>query len=175
MDTAIFDLIEREKQRQLHGIELIASENFVSEQVMQAMGSVLTNKYAEGLPGKRYYGGCEVVDIRWRKRDRQSLPIASIQHRAGNRSVNERSRNIGSGVQLVIIQSGAQLNIRRIAPSHNGIGPVHVDRGCCRDHVEVSCVGGGKGHRKRLSETFIQYRASNGRVNECSGDVGGSI
>lgn len=62
MDTVIFDLIEREKQRQLHGIELIASENFVSEQVMQAMGSVLTNKYAEGLPGKRYYGGCEVVD-----------------------------------------------------------------------------------------------------------------
>lgn len=62
MDTVIFDLIEREKQRQLQGIELIASENFVSDQVMQAMGSVLTNKYAEGLPGKRYYGGCEVVD-----------------------------------------------------------------------------------------------------------------
>lgn len=61
-DQAIFDLINAEKQRQLHGIELIASENFVSEDVMQAMGSVLTNKYAEGLPGKRYYGGCEVVD-----------------------------------------------------------------------------------------------------------------
>ena len=61
-DQAIFDLIQAEKERQLHGIELIASENFVSEQVMQAMGSVLTNKYAEGLPGKRYYGGCEVVD-----------------------------------------------------------------------------------------------------------------
>lgn len=61
-DTRIFDLIEREKHRQLHGIELIASENFVSDQVMQAMGSVLTNKYAEGLPKKRYYGGCEVVD-----------------------------------------------------------------------------------------------------------------
>lgn len=61
-DTIIFDLIEAEKLRQLQGLELIASENFVSEQVMQAMGSVLTNKYAEGLPGKRYYGGCEVVD-----------------------------------------------------------------------------------------------------------------
>jgi len=61
-DNAIFDLIQEEKNRQLHGIELIASENFVSEQVMAAMGSVLTNKYAEGLPGKRYYGGCEVVD-----------------------------------------------------------------------------------------------------------------
>jgi len=61
-DKAIFDLIDREKQRQEQGIELIASENFASAQVMRAQGSVLTNKYAEGLPGKRYYGGCEVVD-----------------------------------------------------------------------------------------------------------------
>lgn len=62
MDQEIFSLIAAEKQRQMQGIELIASENFVSEQVMQAMGSVLTNKYAEGYPGKRYYGGCQVVD-----------------------------------------------------------------------------------------------------------------
>ena len=61
-DDLIFDYIGKENQRQLKGIELIASENFVSEQVMQAMGSCLTNKYAEGYPGKRYYGGCEVVD-----------------------------------------------------------------------------------------------------------------
>ena len=61
-DTAVFDIIEREHQRQKKGIELIASENFVSPQVMQAMGSCLTNKYAEGYPGHRYYGGCEVVD-----------------------------------------------------------------------------------------------------------------
>ncbi|MDN3723855.1 serine hydroxymethyltransferase [Aequorivita sp. SDUM287046] len=61
-DEQIFELIEAEKQRQLNGLELIASENFVSEQVMEAAGSVLTNKYAEGYPGKRYYGGCEVVD-----------------------------------------------------------------------------------------------------------------
>lgn len=61
-DTQIFDLIADEKQRQLSGIELIASENFTSPQVMEAAGSVLTNKYAEGYPGKRYYGGCEVVD-----------------------------------------------------------------------------------------------------------------
>ncbi|MDG1347615.1 MAG: serine hydroxymethyltransferase [Crocinitomicaceae bacterium] len=61
-DKEIFDLIQLEKNRQLHGIELIASENFVSNEVMEAMGSVLTNKYAEGLPGKRYYGGCEIVD-----------------------------------------------------------------------------------------------------------------
>ena len=62
-DTAIFDLIQEEKERQLDGLELIASENFVSDQVMEAAGSVLTNKYAEGYPGKRYYGGCEVVDV----------------------------------------------------------------------------------------------------------------
>jgi len=61
-DNIIFDLIQEEKERQLNGLELIASENFVSDQVMEAMGSVLTNKYAEGYPNKRYYGGCEVVD-----------------------------------------------------------------------------------------------------------------
>jgi len=61
-DTQVFDIIQKEKERQMHGIELIASENFVSEQVLEAMGSVMTNKYAEGYPGKRYYGGCERVD-----------------------------------------------------------------------------------------------------------------
>jgi glycine hydroxymethyltransferase len=62
-DSQLFEIIEKEKQRQLKGIELIASENFVSDQVLEAMGSVLTNKYAEGYPGKRYYGGCEIVDM----------------------------------------------------------------------------------------------------------------
>ena len=61
-DSEIFDYIQQENQRQLNGIELIASENFVSNQVMEATGSILTNKYAEGLPGKRYYGGCQIVD-----------------------------------------------------------------------------------------------------------------
>lgn len=61
-DKKIFDLIKKEQERQIHGIELIASENYVSEQVLQAMGSCLTNKYAEGLPGRRYYGGCQVID-----------------------------------------------------------------------------------------------------------------
>ncbi len=61
-DTQIFEIIEKERQRQMHGIELIASENFVSEQVMAAMGSCLTNKYAEGYPGHRYYGGCQFID-----------------------------------------------------------------------------------------------------------------
>ena len=62
-DTQIFEIIQKEKARQTHGVELIASENYVSEQVMEAMGSVLTNKYAEGYPGVRYYGGCEIVDL----------------------------------------------------------------------------------------------------------------
>ena len=61
-DQIIFDLIEDERERQTNGLELIASENFVSDQVMEAAGSILTNKYAEGYPGKRYYGGCEIVD-----------------------------------------------------------------------------------------------------------------
>lgn len=62
-DTRVFDIIRQERERQMKGIELIASENFVSEQVLEAMGSVMTNKYAEGYPGKRYYGGCEFVDM----------------------------------------------------------------------------------------------------------------
>ena len=61
-DNAIFELIEREHVRQKEGIELIASENYVSDEVMRAMGSCLTNKYAEGYPGRRYYGGCQEVD-----------------------------------------------------------------------------------------------------------------
>ena len=63
IDNQIFDLIQEENERQLNGLELIASENFCSEQVMKAQGSILTNKYAEGYPGKRYYGGCEIVDV----------------------------------------------------------------------------------------------------------------
>lgn len=61
-DNEIFDIIDREHLRQRRGIELIASENFVSDEVMRAMGSCLTNKYAEGYPGHRYYGGCQIVD-----------------------------------------------------------------------------------------------------------------
>ena len=81
-DTAIFDIIEREHQRQKKGIELIASENFVSDQVMQAMGSCLTNKYAEGYPGHRYYGGCEVVDLA------ENLAIARIKEIFGAEYAN---------------------------------------------------------------------------------------
>ena len=63
MIHTIFEAIEKERNRQLQTLELIASENFVSEDVLEAMGSVMTNKYAEGYPGKRYYGGCEFVDV----------------------------------------------------------------------------------------------------------------
>jgi len=61
-DQLVFDVIAKERQRQVKGLELIASENFVSDQVLEAMGSVMTNKYAEGYPGHRYYGGCQFVD-----------------------------------------------------------------------------------------------------------------
>ena len=92
-DNAIFDIIEREHQRQRHGIELIASENFVSDQVMQAMGSCLTNKYAEGYPGHRYYGGCQVVD------EAESIAIDRIK------------RIFGAEYANVQPHSGAQANM----------------------------------------------------------------
>ena len=81
-DKVLFDIIEKEHQRQLHGIELIASENFVSEQVMQAMGSCLTNKYAEGYPGQRYYGGCQGVD------EAENLAIERIKQLFGAEYAN---------------------------------------------------------------------------------------
>ena len=81
-DKVIFDIIEREHQRQKKGIELIASENFVSDQVMRAMGSCLTNKYAEGYPGHRYYGGCEVVD------ESESIAIERLKELFGAKWAN---------------------------------------------------------------------------------------
>ena len=81
-DTLIFDIIERERSRQINGIELIASENFVSKQVLEAMGSVLTNKYAEGYPGRRYYGGCEIVD------EAETLAIERLKKLFGAEHVN---------------------------------------------------------------------------------------
>ena len=90
-DTKIFDLIAKERQRQVHGIELIASENFASEQVMEAQGSVLTNKYAEGYPGKRYYGGCEIVDIvedlaRDRAKELYGAAYVNVQPHSGSQA-----------------------------------------------------------------------------------------
>jgi glycine hydroxymethyltransferase len=102
-DTTIFDLINRENHRQLHGIELIASENFVSDQVMQAMGSVLTNKYAEGLPGRRYYGGCEVVD------QVEQLAIDRLCQLFGAEWANVQPHsgaNANSAVMLAVLKPG---------------------------------------------------------------------
>ena len=102
-DSLIFELIQKERERQLDGIELIASENFVSEQVMQAMGSCLTNKYAEGLPGKRYYGGCQVVD------DVEQLAIdrAKELFKAGWVNVQPHSgAQANAAVMLAILKPG---------------------------------------------------------------------
>lgn len=105
-DTAIFDLIEQEHQRQLHGIELIASENFTSEEVMAAAGSVLTNKYAEGLPFKRYYGGCEVVDAvedlaRERVKELFGAEWANVQPHSGSQA--------NAAVMLACLQPGDKI------------------------------------------------------------------
>ena len=102
-DQEIFDIIEREHQRQKKGIELIASENFVSDQVMQAMGSCLTNKYAEGYPGKRYYGGCEVVD------ESERLAIARLKELFGAEWANVQPHSgaqANAAVFLAVLNPG---------------------------------------------------------------------
>ena len=103
MHEPIFDLIEKERQRQSHGIELIASENFVSDNVMKAMGSILTNKYAEGYPGKRYYGGCEVVD------EIESLAINRAKELFGVNYVNVQPHSgsqANSAIYLACLKPG---------------------------------------------------------------------
>lgn len=105
-DQEIFSLIQNEHERQLHGIELIASENFVSDQVMQAMGSVLTNKYAEGLPGKRYYGGCQVVD------QVEQLAIDRLNSLFGGVWANVQPHsgaNANSAVMLAVLKPGDKI------------------------------------------------------------------
>ena len=102
-DTTIFDLIAQENQRQIKGIELIASENFASPQVMEAQGSVLTNKYAEGYPGKRYYGGCEIVDqveelARERAKELYGAAYVNVQPHSGSQA--------NAAVYLAVMQPG---------------------------------------------------------------------
>ena len=102
-DTALFNLIQKELSRQRHGIELIASENFVSAQVMEAMGSCLTNKYAEGYPGRRYYGGCEVVD------EVEQLAIDRIKQLFGADYANVQPHSgaqANAAVMLALLQPG---------------------------------------------------------------------
>ena len=105
-DTVIFELIEKERQRQEQGLELIASENFASRQVMEAAGSILTNKYAEGLPGKRYYGGCEVVDeieelAMKRAKVLFGAAWANVQPHAGSQA--------NAAVMLAVLQPGDKI------------------------------------------------------------------
>jgi len=102
-DKEIARLIQKESERQRHGIELIASENFVSDSVMAAMGSVLTNKYAEGLPGRRYYGGCEVVD------EVEQLAIDRLKKLFGASWANVQPHsgaNANSSVMLACLKPG---------------------------------------------------------------------
>ncbi|MDN5203987.1 serine hydroxymethyltransferase [Fulvivirgaceae bacterium BMA10] len=106
LDTIVFDLIEKEKQRQQSGIELIASENFTSPSVIKAMGSVLTNKYAEGLPGKRYYGGCEVVD------EVEQLAIDRIKELFGASWANVQPHSgaqANAAVMLAVLKPGDKI------------------------------------------------------------------
>lgn len=105
-DTVIFNLIEKEKERQQSGIELIASENFASPQVMEAMGTVLTNKYAEGLPGKRYYGGCEVVD------EVEELAIERVKELFGANWANVQPHSgaqANAAVMLAVLNKGDKI------------------------------------------------------------------
>ena len=102
-DTAIFNLIKKEDNRQLEGIELIASENFVSDQVMEAMGSCLTNKYAEGYPGKRYYGGCQIID----EVEQLAIDRAKKLFNAGYANVQPHSgAQANAAVMLAILKPG---------------------------------------------------------------------
>ena len=143
-DNAIFEIIDREYQRQLNGIELIASENFVSEQVMQAAGSCLTNKYAEGYPGKRYYGGCEVVD--------ESETIA----------IERLKRLFKAGWVNVQPHSGAQANAAVFLAVMN---PGDKFLGLNLSH------GGHLSHGSPVNSSGLLYRASEYNVREETGRV----
>ena len=143
-DTEIFNLIEAEHQRQLRGIELIASENFVSDQVMQAMGSWLTNKYAEGYPGKRYYGGCQVVD------QTETLAI-------------ERAKQLfGAAYANVQPHSGAQANA---AVFFAVLKPGDTFMGLNLDH------GGHLSHGSKVNTSGILYKPVGYNLNKETGRV----
>lgn len=143
-DTEIFDLIEAEHQRQLRGIELIASENFVSDQVMQAMGSCMTNKYAEGYPGKRYYGGCQVVD------QSERLAIQRICQLFDAEYANVQPH------------SGAQANA---AVFFAGLKPGDTFMGLNLDH------GGHLSHGSRVNTSGILYNPIGYNLNKETGLV----
>ena len=143
-DQEIFDLIEREHQRQMKGMELIASENFVSEEVMNAMGSYLTNKYAEGLPGKRYYGGCQVVDI------------------VENLAIERVKKVFGAEYANVQPHSGAQANAAVLLAV---LKPGDTFMGLNLDH------GGHLSHGSHVNTSGILYRPIGYNLNKETGRV----
>ena len=143
-DTTVFDLIEKEHQRQLKGIELIASENFVSDEVMKAMGSWLTNKYAEGYPGKRYYGGCQVVD------EVESLAIERV------------CKLFGAEYANVQPHSGAQANAAVFLAC---LKPGDTFMGLNLDH------GGHLSHGSAVNTSGILYHAIGYNLNKETGRV----
>ncbi len=143
-DKLVFDLIEKEHQRQLRGIELIASENFVSDEVMEAMGSCLTNKYAEGYPGKRYYGGCQVVD------EVEQLAIDRIK------------KLFNAGYANVQPHSGAQANAAVFLAVLN---PGDTFMGLNLDH------GGHLSHGSSVNTSGILYRPIGYNLDKATGRV----
>lgn len=143
-DQMIFDLIEREHQRQLKGMELIASENFVSDEVMQAMGSCLTNKYAEGLPGKRYYGGCGVVD------EVETLAIERVKKLFGAEFANVQPH---SGAQA---NAAVLLTVLNLGDTFLGLNLAH---------------GGHLSHGSNVNTSGILYRAVGYNLNKETGRV----
>lgn len=143
-DQQIFDLIEKEHQRQLRGIELIASENFVSDEVMEAMGSYLTNKYAEGYPGKRYYGGCGVVD------QVEQLAIDRVKELFGAEYANVQPH------------SGAQANAAVLLAV---LKPGDVFLGLNLDH------GGHLSHGSHVNTSGILYKPVGYNLNRETGRV----
>ena len=143
-DQIVFDLIEKEHQRQLRGIELIASENFVSDEVMEAMGSYLTNKYAEGYPGKRYYGGCAVVD------QVEQLAIDRVKQLFGAEYANVQPH------------SGAQANAAVLLAV---LKPGDVFLGMNLDH------GGHLSHGSHVNTSGILYKPVGYNLNKETGRV----
>ena len=143
-DKVIFDLIEKEHQRQLKGMELIASENFVSDEVMQAMGSCLTNKYAEGLPGKRYYGGCGVVD------EVETLAIERVKKLFGAEFANVQPH---SGAQA---NAAVLLTVLNPGDTFLGLNLAH---------------GGHLSHGSNVNTSGILYHAVGYNLNKETGRV----
>lgn len=143
-DTQVFDIIEKEKNRQINGLELIASENFVSEQVLEAMGSVMTNKYAEGYPGKRYYGGCQCVD------ETEQLAIDRVKALFGAEWANVQPH------------SGAQANMAVLLAC---LKPGDTFMGLDLSH------GGHLSHGSPVNSSGILYRPVAYTVEEATGTI----